>query len=1261
MLDNYAQGEIVSPYSKFEALQTGDGHALLFAIDTSGVFHVIKEQSGTSSNGWQFEDLSSAVIAHWYVDVDSAEARTFDVGQSAVNGTINVALAISDGGIDTLFVSLGNNSSNVDWTTSPEWTRIPFDDALEHPTALKIVSVMFVETSNNQEYLVVDIDRPTSTESSKQCIARYHIDLSKTSGSYWVKNDVPVDIEDGSYKSTVGRVSNGRVDGVYTSGFSGKTPQLVYVPVENIYGSGPPEPRRLSLPDSTPTYAIAASRYGSQTSKLFQLTDLFCVGGSTLYRFAADKQSDGSKASPLITNDCLSGTNQLQATMDDGFVTICGKNGNDELYYTSCPASQVDQPGSWSVVVPILSGVEQFSTYINKADGGNTVFASGGGKLFKLTQSTATGAKMWRPQEITLAVPAVEKPLPFNSYTTTIHISNEDDLPAANVELEISADALTPFYINGLYYLVGPKPVLVSTSSLGIATVVEAVVGLNATIITVSIRNGPLSTIINPMQKVFARMTSLDSKSALQEASFPAKTIAGGTLGAIDHMSLVDSSASTDELQKIASGMASLQQAWDDTKPPNLTRLARLDRTCSRVVPTTAFLGFPAERGAFDFIAIAAGDLFRWLKSGVEAVIELVKHAATDAWHFVATIAGKAYRAILDTVEAVVGAVEWMFNAIKTAIEKLIQFVKFLFDWGDIQRTKDVLYSLVKLYMGHQIGQLSAVKNAFDGQIGDAKKSLRQWAGMDDWSSLGDASSKPASGSASSPAKGQTSSSMLFASHFRDNASNITVKSVNSAASMTDVGDAVEALLKALSDEGPALSGIYSDLATVASKLPTMSVSEVLKALATVLAEGILLSAQVVVDALLDTLNAMGSTVMDIMDTKIHIPVISDILDMIGIPNISFLDLFLWIGAVSYDVVYKIAYGESPFPNSNDVKAIISAESWESLTKMFDEANSTETSFSDQNRTKAGGRGKQLRSLPQALRQGIHIAGHATAGFCLFMGDFLVGFEAEALTGDNPFSIPAAVLGGMMSITVLPIALRASCVLVPMCPIDNTAVSTISTATTAAGLISKVLFSGYVQNKLATSDSKFSGLAVEDGRATGAIVSSILLIPHIFATGWHFYELSQIPASKARTAAILGEVANLTAYGSTLSYAVAVNDKDPASRQVPIGIMLACNLATGGLQTAEAFQVDKGSREQASPDYQTVRSTTVKGVRKQLMMKPALRGTGGRLSEMRKPSVDGIRKLGGKLNGFPSSHLSKPLLIRGPEGALPNSKAIVRR
>ncbi|KAK7954630.1 hypothetical protein PG996_015439 [Apiospora saccharicola] len=48
-------------------------------------------------------------------------------------------------------------------------------------------------------------------------------------------------------------------------------------------------------------------------------------------------------------------------------------------------------------ILPILKGVERFSTFINLVDGSNTVFASGGGELFKLTQSSAAGAKIHIP------------------------------------------------------------------------------------------------------------------------------------------------------------------------------------------------------------------------------------------------------------------------------------------------------------------------------------------------------------------------------------------------------------------------------------------------------------------------------------------------------------------------------------------------------------------------------------------------------------------------------------------------------------------------------------------------------------------------------------------------------------------------------------------------------------------------------------------------------------------------------------------------
>jgi hypothetical protein len=96
-------------------------------------------------------------------------------------------------------------------------------------------------------------------------------------------------------------------------------------------------------------------------------------------------------------------------------------------------------------------------------------------------------------------------------------------------------------------------------------------------------------------------------------------------------------------------------------------------------------------------------------------------------------------------------------------------------------------------------------------------------------------------------------------------------------------------------------------------------------------------------------------------------------------------------------------------------------------------------------------------------------------------------------------------------------------------------------------------------------------LKAADGRATGAIVNSILAIPALACTCWHFYELAQDSADSTRSAAIIDETANLTSYISRVSYTVAVNDPDPESKQIPIGIMALANVATGGLQTAEAI------------------------------------------------------------------------------------------
>jgi hypothetical protein len=178
-----------------------------------------------------------------------------------------------------------------------------------------------------------------------------------------------------------------------------------------------------------------------------------------------------------------------------------------------------------------LKGVEHISPYTNKIDGGNTIFAVGNGKLWHLTQASRTNAKVWRSQEITIAAPPEVKPLAFNSYTTTIVIEDDNLLPAADIMVMIMADSSTPFYINGLYYIVGPSGVIVSTDKTGTIAVVEASNDLNASVLTVAIENDIISYVIDPMKYAFDKIATLNFEDALRGASYPTKTAAGGYVG----------------------------------------------------------------------------------------------------------------------------------------------------------------------------------------------------------------------------------------------------------------------------------------------------------------------------------------------------------------------------------------------------------------------------------------------------------------------------------------------------------------------------------------------------------------------------------------------------------------------------------------------------------------------------------------------------------------------------------------------------------
>ncbi|GAB1192634.1 hypothetical protein APSETT444_001827 [Aspergillus pseudonomiae] len=125
-IENYLQARLVSPTAKFEALQTADGHGLIFSTDSRGAFHVIEEQLGSEA-GWAVTDLSTPILGKQFPGKTDARVSAFDVGQCVVNGGISLAMTIRSDNTDPLFVSLENLNSNTAWKQNPSWMQVPFD------------------------------------------------------------------------------------------------------------------------------------------------------------------------------------------------------------------------------------------------------------------------------------------------------------------------------------------------------------------------------------------------------------------------------------------------------------------------------------------------------------------------------------------------------------------------------------------------------------------------------------------------------------------------------------------------------------------------------------------------------------------------------------------------------------------------------------------------------------------------------------------------------------------------------------------------------------------------------------------------------------------------------------------------------------------------------------------------------------------------------------------------------------------------------
>lgn len=954
LMENQKHAVVMAPDRAFEVLQSKDGDALFFSIgtDKNSRFYLTREVTKTAT-GWNRIDLSGALSSqHGGAEVT---AKTFSVAQNAQTLAIDLALVLTVGGVDFLYLSLGNANTDADWEKAVTWSAVPFD-AGTAPNPLTIADVYIMNIPGAAGAAAVEnifVDIWQDPKDPLRRTDRYYI---KPGGSpQWNLHKLSEDVAAGSIKSCLGYITVGIVPGIYTLSTIGTEEKqyLIYTPKYNAYSHQPnipAEPTRLTPPNGA--RAIASALNSSGESSLF-------VGGTDgLFVFTPGNQRRGAVPVKVVTSDFVKGASALAAATDAKRTAVWGIGEDGDLFYVACPVGSEDDPNAWSNPVPLLPSAEGFAFFLNLQAGNNVLFAHVDGQnMVQLTQDPVTTD--WHKRSILLPSTSADDIAVYKSFTTHVQVTDDNGVGEPNAAVTVTSTSPVSVYMNDVYHLLSPGvPVHTAADANGVLTIVQETDSLAAVCLQVVLTNAPeVVAKINPMSKALATLGSIKNGDDLGNVQV---TNADGT-----KKQLVPSDLSSKDKDSVAASLVQLTQVaakvQQDGPRQSAANGSRL--TAAAVAPprswsvsfTSDGLNYYEGDGAAralhlpgtapgqllaagvgasplgsigSDIAVDAGDFFRWMKHAFQVVDRITVELAGDVYHFIAHIGDEVYHVLLDSVSAVVHAVEFVFNKIKVFFEDLFKWLGFLFEWGDIVRTHKVLKNVLKQCAARAVDQIvtseDKVKSAFDG----IEKRLDGLAGVP---SSTDTFGSYQSTSSSVPGFRSPQANWAL-HHMKGNVSSAST-SYSTPDPVTDpVFDALEKLIANAIDHLTEAANLLKS--QVIKPLASLTAAEAAKKIAIIITDEILTMAKDIIVTLLDIIKVAIEGIIGLLDAKITIPVLSKVYKDVAHDDLSFLDLACLIAAIPVTIIYKASTGHAPF-SPDEAERLGNAKDFASLKDLL--------------------------------------------------------------------------------------------------------------------------------------------------------------------------------------------------------------------------------------------------------------------------------------------------------------------------------------
>lgn len=1161
MLYNFRQLSQVAPQKKVQTLETHDGRSLLFSIGEDGGLYMTEQVNGLTA-GWKQSNIAGT-ISNQFANQEFT-VKDFCAAQNLQNDQLSLAIVVQINGKDQLFVSnVSTLKGLAQFHDGPTWTPLAFDD----PNQLHIqpnIENLYVAQAKDGQYLVADISQEEFIPSSP-FIKRYYIEQTPKVGSHWKAMVVGGDLEPGAI-SNLGRRKGELVEGIFTLGtIHGKT-ELLYSPLYNPFNpEAAPTITRLKVPKGATAITVVQNEQHESS--------LFVAAEGSLYYFSPDNLKEGAQGELILSNELFQGVKNLIGYFSENKYVVWGLNRAKELFYTQASVDQSLNCNSWSVPIPIYHNINHIAPYVTQKDASKAFFYTEDDKFYKHAQSPITG--LWDSQQVYVETAIQDKARQFYSYSTLVQLLDDGKTINQESNLSIKASTNCAVYINGSYYELSEDAISVSSNSKGMLRIVQQIDDVSGAQLYIDDHAGN-TVLINPMDKPFQKIALLNTEQELRNA----------TIKNIDDSSesLIAAEISSDDLKILASTNSLLAEAYKTMSDEHyvMHRLNTKVRSSDLLLnqSNTVYL-----EGYGQTILCELGDIFNWLKSGINYIIDVVKDAIAGVWRLVIRIAGKVYQGVLDCIEKVTAALQWIYEAVKTGVTKLLKFLQFLFAIKDIKVTKAVFKHLSKLFLVEQVDQIKQVKVSFDSQMREFINRIKDWGGIADWSALGEAAHAKLDNNAKANLEVSAPGDLLL-SHFEEHIQNIKIVSFQELKTPIGAQDLMDILFEALKREGQVLDQGLVEIQELIHDYANLTLAEALKRILSILGSTILESTQVIIDALFDLLIYFMNFAIDALDTEIHIPVVSDILNYFNIPNASILDILGWITAIPTTILYKTINQHAPFSDDQDTQRILKASTFKEVEALF--SNTQQVSsllFSPKQTTLQAVHIKENQeqvyfvnpamlytsNLPSSILSprfvgNIFICGKISCGILGILKAITGAGEAFFLSTCNPFSM---IYGG---ISTLHSGIGAvTNILAPQNPLKHPIMKAISYTASGLDILNSIIFLEKFQAFFAAPANIMKSLISQDGRGTKSIISAILCIPALAVSSYHFFELSKIPASKSRSNAIIEETSCLTNYIAKIAYAVAVNTEEPLTKTIAIASFSTSTVVTSGLHIAESI------------------------------------------------------------------------------------------